>query len=137
MGSCLIPPDNAEIFETPLLTCWMEEDGLLYSISKKTEKTVDNYKMLFSLYEKLSANGTRKICILGDISDTLPMRKEVYGYVSAEIPKYVKAMALFSRTAVGRTVGTAFELLNVSDCAICVFDNREEAVNWLKQYIGS
>jgi hypothetical protein len=113
----------------------MENDGILYSVSKKAEKTIENYSILFELYKKLSGNGTKKICTLGDISDTLAMRKEVYDYMSLEISKYVKAMALVSRTPTGKTVGRAFQLLNISDCAVAIFDNRKDALDWLRQYL--
>lgn len=76
------PPDNTEVFETDLLTCWFGEDGILYSVSKKAERTIEAYDLLFDLYHKLTDNGAKKICTLGNITEAEPLSREVRVYVS-------------------------------------------------------
>lgn len=128
-------PDNKIIYETPLLSCWMGDDGILYSISNPGERTIENYRILFDLYEELSHDGTRKICTVGDISKAPPLSHKVRDYISKELPKYVKAMALVSETPVGKTVGTIFNKVNEQSYPREVFDDLQEAVNWLKKYL--
>lgn len=129
------PPDNAEVFETDLLTCWFEENGILFSVSKKAERTVEAYDLLFDLYHKLTNNGTKKICTLGNITETEPLPKEVRVYVSEQTTKYIKAMALISDSTMGKAAGNIFEVLSQTPYPVAMFDNKDDAVKWLKKYL--
>jgi hypothetical protein len=131
----LTPPDHVEIFETPLLLCWFGEDGILYSKSKVADRTIENYNLLFELYNRISENGSKKICTLGDITKTQPLGKEVREYISKELPKYIKAMALMSDTPLGKTVGNILTTVNPQSYPTQSFNDHEEAVLWLKQYL--
>jgi hypothetical protein len=129
------PPENTEVHRTTLLDCWFGTDGILYSVSKPAERTIRNYDELFEVYKKLSKNGTQKLCTLGDISNTGVLPKGVREYITAELPRYLKAMALVSDTAMGKTVGTFFKELSREPYPTALFDREEEAVQWLKQYL--
>jgi hypothetical protein len=131
----IVRPENKMIYETPLVSCWMGDDGILYSISKPVERTIENYRILFDLYKKLSDNGTHKICTIGDVSKASPLSHEVRKYISEELPKYVRAMALVSDTPVGKTVGTIFNKINEQSYPSQVFDNLQDAKEWIKQYV--
>src|ERR1051326_1554565 len=94
-------PPNAHIYSTALLDCWFGEDGILYSVSKPAERSIENFKALFEVYGKLCEMKNSRLCTLGDVSRTQPMPKEVREYISEELPKYIKAMALVSHTRMG------------------------------------
>lgn len=128
-------PDNVEVFDTTLTTCWFGTDGIVYSSSKVAERTIENYKHLFEIYKKLSDNGNNKFCIVGDITKTQPLRKEVRAYIDAELPKYVKAMALISDSPLGDTIGKLFIVLSTSPYPSRMFDDLDAAVNWLRKYL--
>lgn len=125
---------SAELFETNLLTCYMGDDGILYSESKIAERTIQNYEELFELYKKISDNGREKIRTLGNITKTQPMSKEVREFISKELPKYIKAMALLSDSSLGRMIGNFFLKVNPTQYPSMVFNDRDEAVRWLKQF---
>jgi hypothetical protein len=129
------PPENTEVHRTALLDCWFGTDGILYSVSKPGERTITNYDELFEVYKKLSNNGANKLCTLGDVSNTGVLSKEVREYISGELPRYLKAMALVSDTAMGKTIGTFFKELSREPYPVAMFDREEEAVIWLKQYL--
>jgi hypothetical protein len=125
-------PPNAEVYETPLLNCWFGEDGILYSVSKVAERTIENYDILFELYKKLSKDGTKKICTLGNITSTQPMSKEVREYIALQFPKYIKAMALISYSPMGATIGKLFKDLQLSPYPIRMFEDEASAITWLR-----
>ena len=127
----MIPPQNTEVFETPLLDCWFGDDGILYSVSKDAERTMENYSILFDLYRKLSDNGTKKIYSLGNISESQPMTKEVREYVYSETSKYIKAMALVAESSLGKAVGSIFKTLSALPYPLATFNTKEDAVLWL------
>jgi hypothetical protein len=129
----LKPPGNAKIFETPLLMCWFEGDGILYSVSKAADRTIENYDILFGLYQKLSKNGKEKLCTLGDITNTEHLSTEVREYITKELPKYIKAMALISATQLGTAIGNFFVKANPQSYPTQIFNNRQDAVIWLKK----
>ena len=128
------PPDNAEIFETPLSTAWLDENGILCMVSKTTERTIENYKPLIELYKKLTEK-KNKICILADASKAAPLNKEVRDYLNAELPKYVSAMAIISETALGRMIANIFVKLRPTSYHFKMFDSTEKAKEWLKHYL--
>lgn len=127
--------NNQVIHETVLLKCWFDEHGILHSVSKPAARTIENYRLLFELYDRLSKNGTQKFCTLGDISKTQELSKEVRDYITTQLPLHVKAMALVSKTPMGKTIGKIFTVVNSNPYPTAVFDDREEAVRWLQQYL--
>ncbi len=130
-------PSDSDVYETPLLSCWFGEDGILYSRSISAERTIENYRVVFELYRKLSENGTKKFCTLGNITNTRPLDKEVRDFVSKETAKYIKAMALVSASPLGTVVGGLFKTLSGEPYPIAIFDRTEDAVKWLKESLNT
>jgi hypothetical protein len=124
-------PKNAKIYDTPLTTCWMGDDGIVYSVSKPNERTIANYEILFDVYAELSENGKKKFCIIGDITDAKPLEPEVRKFVEVETAKYIRAMALVSKSTLGEAIGSVFKLLSSNPYPIATFDNYAEALRWL------
>lgn len=126
--------EKVEVYDTPLLSCWFGEDGILYSESKVAERTIENYQLLFELYKNLSDNGNKKIRTLGNITKTQHSKKEVREYIAKELPKYIKAMALISDSSMGKMIGNVFIKLNPPPYPTQIFNSVESAVKWLKEY---
>lgn len=124
-----------KIYETALLNCWFDEHGILMSESKPVEKSIKHYDELFALYSELTNNGANKICTLGNISKSQELTKPVREYISGQLPKYIKAMALVSSSSVGKAIGNFFILLSSPPYPTRIFSNQKDAVNWLMQYI--
>jgi hypothetical protein len=131
--SGLKPPSHAKIFETPLLTCWFGDDGILYSLSKPAERSRKNYDALFEVYQKLVKSRREKLCTLGDITNTEHLSPEVREYITRELPKYIKAMALISATQLGTAIGNFFIKVHPQAYPTQIFNNPQDAVAWLKR----
>lgn len=126
-------PNDVVIYDTPLTRCWFGTDGILYSVSKPGERTIENYTKLFELYARLSDDGNKKFCILADISEVKPLSKELREFVARGMAQYVKAMALVSSTSIGTATGSIFEMLSQTPYLVATFSLQDEAVHWLKQ----
>lgn len=133
----MIPAENTEIFECTLTSCWWGMDGILYSVSKPAERTIENYKELLHLYARLSDDGNKRFCVLGDITETTPLAKDVRDFVAEETGKYVKAMALVSSSAMGTATGSIYEMLSKTPYVVGTFVNRDDAVRWLKTQMSA
>lgn len=125
-------PITADVYDVALLKCWMDDD-IMFSISKPGERTIENYEEVISVYKELSKNGTQKLCIIGDITKTEPSAKAVRDFLNAELPKYIKAMALISNSPMGREIGVLFQTLSSSPYPVRVYNNLEDATRWLKE----
>lgn len=127
-------PLNAELIETSTSIQWMDENGIICSISKKhppqsleeTKRDVENW------YKRW---GNKKYCLLLDITNSSPTSKEIRDYVADELPKMVKAIAMISNSALGRMVANLFFGLKPPPYPTKIFGNEQEAKEWLKQYL--
>jgi hypothetical protein len=128
------PPVNAQVYDWETSTFWFDENGILCSISKKShplsmedvERTVEEFKKLI---------GDKKICMLIDVTNTVESSREVRDYAAAEFPKFVKAIAMVSKSALGKMLANLFFTLKAQPYPTRMFNDEKEAKEWLKQYL--
>lgn len=125
-----IPP-KTELFKTPINTTWLGQDKIVYSISTPGERSIANFLPMFEIYKKLSQNGSVKISIIIDFSDAQPLSNDVREYLYTELPKYVKALALVSKTPQGKMLANIFKELHTQQYPISVFDDVDYAREWI------
>ena len=94
------PPKNTELYETHILTHWFDEDGIFYSTSKNVERELKHYKEVMAVYSRFSKDG-KKLCLLSDVSNSVPMNSDALEYFISEFPKYIKAQAIISDSPIG------------------------------------
>ena len=128
------PPKNAEVHETVSSTAWLDENGIICSISKKCPPpTLEQSKTEIIAFWKKFGEG--KFCMLIDITDAPPTSKEVRDWAAAELNKMVKAIAMMSRSALGRMIVNLFFGLKPPPYPTKTFNDEKEAKEWLKQYL--
>jgi hypothetical protein len=132
----MVAPIVIVVHETTLLRCWFDENGILISESKVAERSKENYDKLFVLYKELSNDGQNKLCTLGNVTKTQQMPREVRAYISEELPKYIKGMALVSDSAMGKAIANFFILLTRQKYPLRFFSDREKALKWLIKIRG-
>lgn len=130
----MVPPENAEIFEMPTSTMWFDENGILCSIAKKVpQQTVEEAKRAMEEFRKIT--GGEKVCLLSDSTDSPPADKELRDYAAEAIPEVVKAVAIMSRSAVGKMAANLFFSIKKQPYPVKMFNDEAEAKEWLKQYL--
>ncbi len=130
----MLPPDNAKLFEFPTTILWFDESGILCSIAKKVpQQTVEETKKMLDEFKKIT--GGKKVCMLSDSTDSAPINKELRDYLAEVIPEIVIAIAIISRSAVGKMVANLFFSIKKQPYPVKMFVDEEEAKTWLKQYL--
>lgn len=128
------PPTNTELFETPISTHWVEENGILCGLSKKTERRIEHYQEIMGFYKRLTKDGN-KFCLIADSTNSMPLTREIIEYISTEHPKYLKAIAILSTVPLEPTQVSTFLKYNFSNFPVMKFSNEKDAREWLKQYL--
>lgn len=130
----MVPPENIKIIDFPTSIMWFDEDGILCSIAKKVpQQTVEEAKKTMEEFRKIT--GGRKICLLSDSTDSAPANKEMRDYAAEAIPEIAKAVAIISRSAVGKMAANLFFSIKKQPYPVKMFNNETDAKNWLKRYL--
>lgn len=127
-------PDNTEIYDFPTSRMWFDENGILCSVSKKaTQQTVEEAKSTMGQF--LLITGGKKVCMLSDSTDSAPIDKEMRDYLAEVLPDIVIAIAIVSRSAVGKMFANIFFSLKKQPYPVKMFTDENDAKDWLKQYL--
>lgn len=130
----MVLPENTEVFEFPTSTMWFDENGILCSIAKKVpQQTVEEAKKTMEEFRKIT--GGTKICLLSDSTDSPPANKEMRDYAAEVMPEIAKAVAIISRSAVGKMAANIFFSIKKQPYPVKMFIDENEAKEWLKQYL--
>jgi hypothetical protein len=128
-----IPADTA-LYSTEIGTFWINEEGMLYITSKKVDRKDEYYKEFIALLKRLTKDGN-KLCCLTDVMHSRQTNKEMREYLLAELPKYIKAMALLSDQPLQGSITNIALRLNWSGFPVYQFPNETEAKEWLKTFL--
>ncbi len=130
----MLPPPHVELFEFPTSTMWFDENGILCSIAKKVPaQTVDEVKATMEEFRKIT--GGKKVCMLSDSTESTPIDKEMRDYIAEVLPDVALAVAIISRSAVGKMVANLFFSIKKQPYPVKMFNDETEAKAWLKQYL--
>ena len=128
-----IPP-NVKIIELTTSTLWFDKNGILCSISKKASpQTLEQARE--TLKDLRQYVGNNKVCMLIDATHTSETSREVRDFAAEELPKIAKAIALMSRSALGKMLANLFFRLKSQPYPVKMFDDEQEAIQWLRQYL--
>lgn len=128
------PPKDAIVYDAPNSVSWKDESGIICSVSKKAPpQSIEESKKEILEFRKRYGEG--KFCFLMDITNATPTPKEVRDWAAEELNKLTKAMAIISKSALGRMVANLFFGLKPPPYPTKMFENEREAREWLKQYL--
>ncbi|HTF05406.1 MAG TPA: STAS/SEC14 domain-containing protein [Bacteroidia bacterium] len=122
------------MIESATTNMWFDDHGILCSIAKKhPPQTEEQIEQTMKDFIKLS--GGRKLCMLADITDAVPAKKETRERAADEFPKHVKAIALLTRSPLSKMIANLFFALKPPTYPMKMFNDPEEGREWLKQYL--
>jgi len=127
------PKDGTKIYQHPLATLWVDSDGILHKISKKTPRTVENVTDLYSLIRRTTHG--KKVCAMIEVSNETASGPEVRDVLKKEIPQTFRAVALITNTQIGQMVATMASVLTPVYVPTEVFKEEPQAEEWLKERI--
>ncbi len=130
----MVPPHDAELIDFPTSTMWFDEFGILCSVAKKVpQQTVEDAKITMVDFRKFT--GGKQVCMLSDSTDSPPANKEMRDYAAEVMPEIAKAVAVISRSAVGKMAANLFFSIKKQPYPVKMFTDENEAKEWLKQYL--
>jgi len=128
------PPKNAKVYDWETSTFWFDENGILCSISKKTAPlSLEHTERIVEGFKKII--GDKKVCMLIDVTHSRESSREVRSYAAKELPKFVKAIAMVSHSALGKMLANLFFTLKAQPYPTKMFNDEDKAREWLKQYL--
>ncbi len=127
-------PDNANLTEWPTSTTWYDESGILYSVYKKGgQRSLEETKATIESLKKMLSG--KKVCILADVTHSSQSSREIRSYAEEELPKFIKAIAMVSDSALGKMLANLFLTIKSHPYPTKMFNTEEEAREWLKRYL--
>ncbi|MFL5729573.1 MAG: hypothetical protein ACJ75J_08830, partial [Cytophagaceae bacterium] len=103
----MTPPANANVIDWPSSILWFDEDGILYSVSKKVPpQSMEEVKKTMEDFYKLLDG--KKVCMLVDVTHSQETSRELRDYAAQEFPKFTKAIAMVSESALGKMLANLF-----------------------------
>src|SRR6516162_1741320 len=123
------PPTDRPVFEGTIATYWIDDDGILISVSKNPRRTVENISENVALVKRISGN--KKIPLLIYLCNSPVPDKETRNFSTQQLPNVYKAMAMISKPGLARFIMNILFQLKPPPIPMKSFTDAEEAKNWL------
>ena len=130
----MTPPDNVKVIDLAASTIWFDDNGILCSIAKNVpQQNIEQAQAALDELKRIT--GGKKVCMLSDNTASPPVNKEMRDFAAQVIPDLVKAIAIISRSSVGKMAANLFFKLKKQPYPVKFFDDEQAARQWLKQYL--
>jgi len=129
----ILPPPGKEIFEGEIATYWLDNDGLLISVSKSPTRTVANITANVALVKQITSN--KKVPLLIYLSKSGVPDKETRKFATKQLPEIYSAMAMVSKPGLAKFIMNLLFRLKPPPIPMKSFVNDKEARVWLKQFL--
>ncbi len=128
------PPENVEIIKFKKYIFWFDADGILCakSLTRHPANLNEIKEVIDYFIERLHG---KKVCILNDFSNISETNKEIRDYVNAEYPKIALAVAIISKSPLGKMMANLYFNLKHHSFPARIFTNEKEAKEWLEKYL--
>lgn len=108
-------------------------DGILYSYSKSTLRTVKNISENISLVKQITGN--KIVPLLIYLSDSPVSDKETRRFSTEQLPRVYKAMAMVSKPGLSKLIMNILFRLKTPPIPMKSFTDDREAKEWLMQFV--
>ena len=126
-------PTDRQIFEGEIATYWMDDDGILVSLSKSILRTVANIRDNGALVKQITNN--KKVPLLIYLKNSTVPDKETQKFSREQLPNVYTAMAMISEPGLAKFIMNLLFKLQPPPIPMKNFTDVKEAKEWLKQYL--
>ncbi len=126
-------PADRQVFEGEIADYWIDNDGILISLSKNPRRTIENITGNIALVRRITNN--KKIPLLIYLSNSPIPDKETRKFVTKELPNVYTAMAMVSKPGLAKFIMNILFSLKPPPIPMKSFSDDAEAKEWLKQYL--
>ena len=125
-------PTHLTVHETPLSSFWLDEDGVLNIVTKKTNVNLDNLTQHLNSIKSVT-NG-QKVCCLATVQ-IQSVDKASRELTKKEVGNLIKANALLTNSSLAKMIATVLFVIISPKIPTKLFTDKEEARKWLIKYI--
>ena len=126
-------PTDREIFRGEIADYWLDDNGILVSVSKPPRRTVANIKGNIELVKRITNN--RIVPLLIYLSPSPVPDKETRKFVNEQLPNLYKAMAMVSKPGLSSIIMSFLFKFQSPPIPIKNFAKEKDAREWLKQFV--
>ncbi|SMO58919.1 DUF7793 family protein [Solitalea koreensis] len=128
-----VVPTDREIIEGEIASYWMDDDGVLVSLSKSPKRTVENIRGNVELVKRITGN--KRVPLLIYLSNSPVPDKETRKFSTTQLPVIYSAMAMVSQPGLATFIMNILFSLKPPPIPMKSFTDDKEAKEWLKQYL--
>jgi hypothetical protein len=125
-------PTDRPTFEGEIATYWFDE-GILVSLSKSPQRTVENIKSNVRLVKEITNN--KPVPLLIYLSNSPVPDRETRKYATEQLPVIYSAMAMVSKPGLAKFIMNILFALKKPPIPIKSFTDDIEAKKWLRSYL--
>jgi hypothetical protein len=129
----MIPPDNISLIKGEIADYYYSPDGILYSYSKPTKRTVKTISDNIALVKKIT--GGKKVPLLIYLSKSPIPDKETRKFSAEQLPNIYTAMAMVSNGGLAQFIMNILFKFKQPPIPMKSFADDKEAKEWLKEFV--
>lgn len=126
-------PTDRPTYEGEIATYWIDENGILVSLSKGVKRTVANISGNVALVKEITGN--KPVPLLIYLTNSPVPDKETRKFSTEQLPIIYKAMAMISKPGLSQLIMNLLFRVQSPPIPMRNFTDEEEAKAWLKQYL--
>jgi hypothetical protein len=127
-------PDNIPVTEWPASVTWTDESGIFYVVYKKgPQRSLQEIMDTMGKFRE-SLDG-KLVCVLADVTNSSQPSREVREFAAMELPRFIRAIAMVSDSALGKMLANLFLTLKAQPYPTRMFRTETEAKEWLKKFL--
>lgn len=126
-------PSDREIFEGEIASYWLEDNGILVSISKSPRRTVANITDNIALVKRITGNKIPPLLIY--LTNSPVPDSETRKFVNQQLPQLYKAMAMVSKPGLAKFIINFLFSFTNPPIPMKQFSDEKAARAWLQQFL--
>ena len=126
-------PADRQIFEGEIATYWLDDDGILVSLSKSTKRTVANITANVGLVKQITNN--RKVPLLVYLRSSPMPDKAARTFSTEQLPHVYSAMAMVAEPGLANFIMKLLFSFQQPPIPMKHFTDDAAAKAWLRQYL--
>ncbi len=126
------PPVGVELYKSEIATYWLDDDGVLNSISNSVVRTVENVTASMALVKRITKD--RRVAHIAFLCPSPIPSQATRNLVARELPDLYTAMAMVSQGGLGKVIMNVLFHLRKPPIPMKSFASEQLARVWLQQF---
>ena len=126
-------PGNIDLIKGEIADYYYSPEGILYSYSKSTRRTVKTISDNIVLVKQIT--GGKKVPLLIYLTNSQMPDKETRKFSAEQLPNAYTAMAMVSKGGLAQFIMSLLFKFKQPPIPMKSFSSDEEAKEWLKQFV--